>query len=73
MPGHGATFWMPREGANSGNIYLAMALRNGGAGLAVIHGWRVQEPEPAALAKAPDPRVFRRQLRDLYIPADNPR
>src|SRR5438128_788827 len=26
----------------AGNIYMAIALRNGGSGLAVIHGWRAE-------------------------------
>jgi hypothetical protein len=54
---------------------MAVALRNGGNGLAVIHGWRA-EPRArdagvgaAAVMEAPDPESFRRQTRDLYIPA----
>jgi hypothetical protein len=37
VPGHGAAAKAKHEVA-----YLAMALRNGGAGLAVIHGWRAR-------------------------------
>jgi hypothetical protein len=51
------------------NIYLAMALRNGGAGVAVIDAWRVQAEETPSTDK-PDINSFRRQSRDLYIPAD---
>lgn len=52
----------------NGNLYLGLALRNGGTGLAVIHGWKVMAYEGAS---TPDPVVetFRRQQRDLYIPA----
>ena len=62
-----------------GTVYLAMSLRNVGAGLAVIHGWRA-EPLPtidntpegyerrrAALVR-PDAGDFRSQGRDLYVP-----
>jgi hypothetical protein len=69
LSGHGATFWVPQDGPNSGRIYLAIALRNGGSGRAVIHGWRVEVEAQTAVADAPDPEQFRRQLRDLYIPA----
>ena len=37
VPGHGAAAALADE-----RLYLAMALRNGGTGLAVIHGWRAQ-------------------------------
>jgi hypothetical protein len=51
-------------------IYLAMALRNVGTGLAVLHGWHAQ-PRPSFGAsqqmKAPDAGNFHPQLRDLYI------
>src|SRR5690349_21089485 len=44
VPGHGAAIMLDK-----GNAYMAIALRNGGAGLAVIHGWRVEPTErPAA-------------------------
>jgi hypothetical protein len=82
VSGHGAAFDVP----DNGNIYLALALRNGGAGLAVIHGWRIEVQErlprvgtsrPGAEGRLPSaqemipptPDEFRRQLRDLYIPA----
>jgi len=67
--------------ATDGVIYMALALRNGGAGLAVIHAWRArprvdrdrrelraaQHGEPAD--QIPDLDEFRRQQLDLYIPA----
>ncbi len=70
VPGHGGAV----EEAD-GNIYLAMALRNGGTGLAVIHAWRAQPrgdglSQPGARTDVqPDLGDFRRQQLDLYIPA----
>jgi hypothetical protein len=54
-------------------VYLAMALRNGGSGLAVIHGWRVKPrpgfgETPADADVLPPLDQFRRQQIDLYIP-----
>jgi hypothetical protein len=56
-------------------LYMAMGIRNAGAGLAVIHAWRV-EPGPTAEEfgsagplQRPELDDFRRQSRDLYIPA----
>ena len=51
-----------------GVIYLAIALRNVGAGIALLHGWY---PSPArAFANEPhaDPSQFRRLTIDLYVP-----
>ena len=47
----------------------AIAVRNGGTGLAVIHGWRTEVAELTGGAPAPTVEDFRRQTRDLYIPA----
>jgi hypothetical protein len=50
VPGHGAAAKYKNE-----VCYLALALRNGGAGLAVIHGWRARaqptdrQPGPSSL------------------------
>jgi hypothetical protein len=63
VSGHGAAI----EHSN-GNLYMAIAVRNGGSGLAVIHGWRAQVLERTT-SERPDPSEFRRQSRDLYIPA----
>jgi hypothetical protein len=56
-------------------VYMALSLRNGGAGLAVIHSWHIFA-EPVAfgelsghLERPADVEQFRRQQRDLYIPA----
>jgi hypothetical protein len=46
---------------------MAIALRNGGSGLAVIHGWRAEVSERLA-SVAPALDDFHRQQRDLYIP-----
>jgi hypothetical protein len=67
--------------AKAGVIYMALALRNGGAGLAVLHAWRARprierdRDELRATQGAgspeeePDLAEFRRQQLDLYIPA----
>jgi len=51
-----------------GAIYLALALRNVGSGIAVLHGWRFY-PERllSGDAQAP-PGEFRTLSRDLYVP-----
>jgi len=71
VPGHGGAIEV-----RNGNIYMAIALRNGGQGLAVLHGWRVwaqpmrsDRPNPPSVQEMPPLEDFRRQLRDLYIPA----
>jgi hypothetical protein len=69
VAGHGGA----RQLVND-NLYMAIALRNGGAGLAVIHGWRAEPQEQAWSADGstitrPQLDSFRRQSRDLYIPA----
>ena len=63
VPGHGAALELAND-----NIYMAIALRNGGTGLAVIHGWRARVMERTDSVR-PDVNEFRRQQRDLYIPA----
>src|SRR4051812_31578763 len=65
--------WLVAEGARGAAevgddvIYLAMSLRNVGAGLAVLHGWiltpgRVRDEAHAA------PEDFTRLTRDIYVP-----
>jgi hypothetical protein len=63
VPGHGAAIKFEHA-----NVYMAIALRNGGTGLAVIHGWRAQVMERTDSVR-PELSEFRRQQRDLYIPA----
>jgi len=58
--------------ASDGNIYLAMPLRNVASGMAVLHGWHVWTAEPGeSPSSVPTPTLeeFRRQQRDLYVPA----
>ena len=76
LPGHGAAV----DEAN-GVVYLAIGLRNGGSGLAVLHGWRArariertrdqrhEQVAPTGNQAAPPIEEFRRQQVDLFIPA----
>ncbi len=73
VPGHGGT-----AEAHNRIVFLAVALRNGGNGLAVIHGWRARrrsdhmttaDGSGELTAGPPDLEEFRRQNLDLYIPA----
>ena len=74
VPGHGAA-----AEEHDQVIFLALGLRNGGNGLAVIHGWRARRQPPrtermtndmqAGNQDLPDLDEFRRQNIDLYIPA----
>ncbi len=64
VKGHGGTVTV-----ENGRVYLAIALRNGGTGLGVIHGWRTEVAERTGSAPPPTLEDFRRQTRDLYIPA----
>jgi hypothetical protein len=51
---------------HDGHLYFVLPLRNVGAGLAVLHSWRIW---PLAMRPPqPDPESYRRQTRDLYIP-----
>ncbi len=51
-----------------GNIYLAVTLRNVGAGVALLDGWRFNGGGlDAALNPPADPAEFRRLTADLYI------
>ncbi len=52
-----------------GAIYLAMSLRNVGAGIAVIQGWLAGPEERGRELERPDPAGFHTQVRDLYVPA----
>ena len=70
VPGHGGAAEVHNE-----NIFMALGLRNGGSGLAVIHGWRARmrwdtlTPGGGRPTEAPDLDEFRQQQLDLYIPA----
>jgi hypothetical protein len=63
VSGHGGRLELRED-----RLYAVLSLRNGGAGLAVIHGWHVQAGPSTSEMRAPAPEAFRRQLRDLYIP-----
>lgn len=47
--------------------YMAIPLRNVGAGLAVLHGWQVGHWEAGRTAEHGDPGDFRFLTRDLYV------
>jgi hypothetical protein len=64
LPGHSGIAKL-----KDGNLYLGMALRNGGSGLAVIHSWRVETDFDRRQDRPTDLGSFRPQTRDLYIPA----
>jgi hypothetical protein len=49
-----------------GVIFLAMSLRNSGAGIAVLQAWRAR-PGVTPLQEFPDLDHFRRQRRDIYV------
>jgi hypothetical protein len=63
VSGHGAAIQAEQD-----NVYMALALRNGGAGMAVLQAWRA-EVRDRSDSEVPDLDEFRRQSRDLYIPA----
>ncbi len=54
--------------AKNDNVYMAVALRNGGAGIAILHAWRAEVRDVTG-TEAPNLDEFRSQSRDLYIPA----
>jgi hypothetical protein len=70
VPGHGGA-----AEVHNNNIFMALGLRNGGNGLAVIHGWRARlrtdtsHPGSGRVDEAPDLDEFRQQQLDLLIPA----
>jgi hypothetical protein len=63
VPGHGGAFFVGDDA-----IYFAIALRNGGTGVAVIHGWCVGRRTEGVMERR-DLEEFREQQLDLYIPA----
>lgn len=72
----GDDHWTKLTGAEPGVevtddvVYLALPLRNAGAGLAVLQGWFPQMT-PRNLQTHPAPDDFRPQARDLYVsPSD---
>jgi hypothetical protein len=63
VSGHGGALKCKHD-----NVYMAMALRNAGAGLAVIQGW-IAAVRAVSDRECPAIEEFRLQQRDLYIPA----
>lgn len=67
--------WMKVDGghgaaeATDENVYLAIALRNVGNGLAVLDRWEIHPDVVLGPTDRPDPDQFRRLTRDIYIPA----
>jgi hypothetical protein len=65
--------WIRAEGSEAvvdeenGTIYLGLALRNVGAGIAVLQGWYVWPDIMRGDVDHPPVDGFRRQLRDIYI------
>ncbi len=62
VPGGGAI-----AEATDGVVYLAIAVRNVGSGIAVLHGWRLVLDVRQGLSEHPPVDDFRRLTRDLYI------
>ncbi len=52
-----------------GTIYLAMSLRNVGAGIGVLQGWAARAGMQRTTVAPVTEAEFRSQTRDLYIPA----
>ena len=50
-------------------LYLGLALRNAGSGIAVLHGWSFYPERLLSDAGHADPSEFRRLTRDIYVPA----
>jgi hypothetical protein len=50
-------------------IYMAISLRNVGSGIGVLHGWHFYPERLSGNVDAPDPKVFQRLTRDVYVPA----
>jgi hypothetical protein len=64
LPGGAA--WMEED---DGNVYLALGVRNVGAGLAVLRAYRIVPGRPDASSPHGEPGDFRRQQLDLYVSA----
>jgi hypothetical protein len=55
--------------ATDGAVYLAIALRNAGSGIAVLHGWRLYTQSMVGVDAHAQLEEFVRLTRDLYVPA----
>jgi hypothetical protein len=56
---------------DDGRVFLAITVRNSGAGVAVIHGWHAATygGDGGTIHEQPEIDQFRRQQLDLYVPA----
>ena len=67
--------WIKLEGGHAAlevvgeAIYLGIALRNAGSGIAVLHGWSFHPDRLLGDSAHADPSDFRRLTRDIYVPA----
>jgi hypothetical protein len=52
-----------------GTVYMGIALRNAGSGIAVLHGWYFTAERLLGDAGHPEPTDFHRLTRDIYVPA----
>jgi hypothetical protein len=65
--------WVRAEGSQAvlqeedGVLYLVLALRNVGSGIAVLQGWHVWPDLMTSDVDHPAPEDFRRQSRDIYV------
>jgi hypothetical protein len=65
--------WIRAEGSQAvveeenGTVYLGVALRNAGAGLAVLQGWYPWREQMRRDVEHRPPEEFRHQVRDIYI------
>jgi hypothetical protein len=50
-------------------VYLGLALRNVGSGMAVLHGWHFYPLQALSDVPHPPPDDFRRLTRDIIVPA----
>ncbi|MGZ4237786.1 MAG: hypothetical protein ACXVFQ_05855 [Solirubrobacteraceae bacterium] len=62
LQGHAGTIELQRE-----NLYMAIGVRNGGTGLALVHGWRIEVADQTG-NRPRSTDELRRQQRDIYIP-----
>jgi hypothetical protein len=65
LEGHGGVLEV-----SDGRVYMAIGLRNAGAGIAVLHGWRATVHDASAPNERPELDEFHRQQLDLYISSD---
>jgi hypothetical protein len=69
--------WIRAEGGQvvvdeaDGTLYLGLAIRNAGAGIAVLQGWHVWPDLVRSDVDHPPPEDFRRQGRDIYVAPDD--